>query len=166
MELDLTIQTYILLFITGLCAGFVDSIAGGGGLIALPVLFSIGLPPEIALGTNKLQGSFGTLSASYNYIKKGVVKIDESLIGVLFTLIGAVIGAWTIQQMAAGFIQDLVPLLLVFVFVYTLFSRDLGYGTAKPVMKQQVFFFCLAWAWVFMMVFLVLERVHSGQRLY
>ena len=68
MVIDLTIQTYVLLFITGLCSGFVDSIAGGGGLIALPVLFSVGLPPDIALGTNKLQGSFGTLSASYNYI--------------------------------------------------------------------------------------------------
>ena len=57
MVIDLTIQTYVLLFITGLCAGFVDSIAGGGGLIALPVLFSVGLPPDIALGTNKLQTS-------------------------------------------------------------------------------------------------------------
>ena len=84
MPVDLSFQTYVLLFATGLCAGFVDSIAGGGGLIALPVLFSVGLPPQAALGTNKLQGSFGTFSASYNYIKKGVVKIDENLSGVFF----------------------------------------------------------------------------------
>lgn len=138
---DLTIQTYILLFLTGLCSGFVDSIAGGGGLIALPILFSIGLPPEIALGTNKLQGSFGTLSASYNYIKKGVVKFNESLYGILFTLIGSMLGAWTIQQMDAGFIQELVPVLLLFVFIYTLFSKDLGYGSATARMPQQLFFF-------------------------
>jgi len=141
MMQDLTIQTYILLFLTGLCSGFVDSIAGGGGLIALPVLFSIGLPPEIALGTNKLQGSFGTLTASYNYINKGVVKFNESLSGILFTLIGAMLGAWTIQQMAAGFIKELVPILLLFVFVYTLFSKNLGHESASPKMPQLLFFF-------------------------
>lgn len=138
---DLTIQTYILLFLTGLCSGFVDSIAGGGGLIALPILFSIGLPPDIALGTNKLQGSFGTLSASYNYIKKGVVKFNESLYGIVFTFIGAMLGAWTIQQMEAGFIQELVPVLLLFVFLYTLFSKNLGYGSASARMPQHLFFF-------------------------
>src|SRR6266567_3834755 len=49
-----------LLFGTGLVAGFVDSIAGGGGLITLPVLLSLGLEPKDALGTNKLQASFGS----------------------------------------------------------------------------------------------------------
>jgi hypothetical protein len=137
---ELTFQIYLLLFITGLCSGFVDSIAGGGGLIALPVLFSIGLPPDMALGTNKLQGSFGTLSASYNYIRKGVVKVDESLAGILFTLIGACLGAFTIQQMAAGFIEQLVPGLLVCVFLYTLFSKDLGYGSASPKIPQHLFY--------------------------
>ncbi len=92
MPMDLNLPTYLLLFVTGLCAGFVDSIAGGGGLIALPVLFSVGLPPQMALGTNKLQGSFGTLAASYNYIRKGVVKFNENVSGILFTLIGAALG--------------------------------------------------------------------------
>ena len=140
MAIDLTIQTFVLLFITGLCSGFVDSIAGGGGLIALPVLFSIGIPPDIALGTNKLQGSFGTLSASYNYIKKGVVKINESLIGILFTLIGAILGAVTIQHMDAGFIKGLIPILLLFVFIYTLFSKNLGQGSSNPKIPQHLFF--------------------------
>lgn len=140
MVIDLTIQTYVLLFITGLCSGFVDSIAGGGGLIALPVLFSVGLPPDIALGTNKLQGSFGTLSASYNYIKKGVVKLDESLTGILFTLFGAILGAVTIQHMEAEFIKGLIPILLFFVFIYTLFSKDLGHGSSNPKMSQRLFF--------------------------
>lgn len=141
MELELTTQTYFLLFLTGLCAGFVDSIAGGGGLIALPVLFSVGLPPEIALGTNKLQGSFGTFSASYNYIKKGVVKLNESLFGIMFTFIGAILGAWTVQQIAAGFIELLIPVLLIFVFIYTLVAKDLGHGSATPKMPQHLFFF-------------------------
>jgi uncharacterized membrane protein YfcA len=140
MVSNLTIETYVLLFFTGLCAGFVDSIAGGGGLISLPVLFSVGLGPEIALGTNKLQGSFGTLSSSYNYIKKGVVKFDESLRGILYTLIGAILGAWTIQQIEASFIEQMVPVLLIVVFIYTLVSKDLGVGSARPRMSRHLFF--------------------------
>ncbi|MCP4023822.1 MAG: TSUP family transporter [Desulfobacteraceae bacterium] len=137
---DLGVQSFILLFFTGLCAGFVDSIAGGGGLIALPVLFSIGLPPQIALGTNKLQGSFGTLSASYNYIKKGAVKFDESVSGMVYTLIGAILGAWAVQQIAAGFLKQLVPVLLLIVFFYTLFSKNLGNETTKAKMPHHLFY--------------------------
>jgi len=109
-------------------------------LIALPVLFSVGLPPDIALGTNKLQGSFGTLSASYNYIKKGVVKFNESLSGILYTLIGAILGAVTIQHMEAGFIKELIPVLLLFVFIYTLFSKNLGHVSTNPRIPQRLFF--------------------------
>jgi len=140
MIAELTTTTYLILFVTGLVAGFVDSIAGGGGLIALPVLFSVGLPPQIALGTNKLQGSFGTLSASYNYIRKGVVKLDENISGIIFTLIGAILGAWAIQQMQAGFIERLVPVLLLFVFFYTLFTKDLGQVSQAPKIPRQLFY--------------------------
>jgi uncharacterized membrane protein YfcA len=140
MTIELSLQAYALLFATGLCAGFVDSIAGGGGLIALPVLFSIGLPPQTALGTNKLQGSFGTLSASYNYIKKGVVQFNESVSGIIFTLIGAALGAWAIQMMKAGFIERLIPVLLLFVFFYTLFTRNLDQGSGNPRMPTLLFY--------------------------
>lgn len=138
---ELTVQTYCLLFLTGTCAGFVDSIAGGGGLIALPVLFSIGLSPQMALGTNKLQGSFGTFSASYNYIKKGVIRLDECLWGILYTFIGAAAGSWSIQQMSAGSIEKLIPVLLGFVFVYTLFSKNLDQGSGQARMPRHLFFF-------------------------
>jgi uncharacterized membrane protein YfcA len=140
MPMDLNAPTYLLLFATGLCAGFVDSIAGGGGLIALPVLFSVGLPPQMALGTNKLQGSFGALAASYNYIRKGVVKFNENLSGVLFTLIGAALGAWAIQLMQAGFIERLIPGLLLIVFLYTLFMKNLDVGTGNPRMPNLLFY--------------------------
>lgn len=141
MEIELSFLVYFMLFLTGTCAGFVDSIAGGGGLIALPVLFSIGLPPDIALGTNKLQGSFGTFSASYNYIKKGVVKINESISGILYTLIGAATGAWVVQIISAQFIKDLIPVLLLIVFFYTLFSRNLGVHTSSPKLPDHLFYF-------------------------
>ena len=138
--IELSPQLVLLLFGTGFSAGFVDSIAGGGGLIALPVLLSTGISPQMALGTNKLQGSFGTLSATYNYIKKGEVKLNEAWTGALFTLVGAMTGAWAIQHMDAGFLNQIIPFLLVAVFLYTLFSRNLGTGATRPKLPRNLFF--------------------------
>ncbi len=140
MDFDLSLLSFILLFFTGLLAGFVDSIAGGGGLISLPVLLSVGLSPQLALGTNKLQGSFGTLAATINFIKKGKVRLSDNMVGIGFTLIGAVIGAWSIQQIEAGFIRHIIPMMLLFVFFYTLFSRDLGSRPGTPKMGEHLFF--------------------------
>tara|TARA_B100000614_G_scaffold182040_1_gene162769 strand:+ start:541 stop:1299 length:759 start_codon:yes stop_codon:yes gene_type:complete len=138
--MDLSSFTLFLLFITGLAAGFVDSIAGGGGLIALPVLLSVGLPPQLALGTNKLQGSFGTLSATINFIRKGKASLRENLNGVAFTFLGAVLGAWAVQQIEAGFIRHLIPVMLFLVFVYTLMAKDLGTIQRQAKMGRNAFF--------------------------
>jgi len=140
MDFTLSVFSLILLFLTGLVAGFVDSIAGGGGLISLPVLLSVGIPPQLALGTNKLQGSFGTLSAAITFIRKGTVRLDENVHGIIFTFLGAVLGAWSIQQIDAGFIQHIIPVLLLFVFFYTLFARDLGTRPGQPKMAENLFF--------------------------
>ncbi len=136
----LTAGTFTLLFATGLVAGFVDSIAGGGGLITLPALLAVGLPPQLALGTNKLQGSFGTLSASYNYIKKGEVSLKACRTGVVFTFIGAVTGSWAVQVIAPDFLKHIIPVLLLLVLLYTLFSPRLGYEDQPEKISQGLFF--------------------------
>lgn len=138
--MDLSLLTLLLLFAAGLTAGFVDSIAGGGGLISLPVLLSVGLPPQVALGTNKLQGSFGTLSATINFIRKGKASLRDNLNGVVCTFIGAVTGAWAVQQIDAGFIRHLIPFMLFFVFVYTLMAKDLGTVQRQARIGHNAFF--------------------------
>lgn len=137
---DVTIEIFLILFLGGFSAGFVDSIAGGGGLISLPLLLFVGLPPQLALGTNKLQGTFGTLSSSYNYIRNKKVDLRSSLAGIVFTFIGAAIGAWLIQQLDPGFIKHIIPILLLVVFVYTLMSRDLGVKHRDAFMSKGWFF--------------------------
>ena len=76
-EYGLAPEILLLLFCTGLIAGMVDAIAGGGGLITLPVLLAAGLGPTEALATNKLQGSFGTLSSSLYFIRRKMVNPRE-----------------------------------------------------------------------------------------
>jgi uncharacterized membrane protein YfcA len=136
----MTSEILAVLFFGGLLAGFVDSIAGGGGLISLPVLLSVGLPPSLALGTNKFQGSFGTLSASYNYIRKGKADLRKSWVGIAFTLTGAVLGAGLIQHLDPSFLKNIIPIMLVVVFVYTLLNKQLGFKRQNAVMSQKGFF--------------------------
>ncbi len=131
--MELSLISLGILFVTGICAGFVDAIAGGGGLIALPALLAVGLPPAVALGTNKLQGSFGTLSAAANFISKGLVDIRQCRTGIIFTFFGAVLGAMIIQRMDSGFIRHLIPALLLAVFFYTLLSKT--WGCSRPRLK-------------------------------
>jgi hypothetical protein len=138
--MEMTRSSYLILFFSGLLAGFVDAIAGGGGLISLPALLSVGLPPQLALGTNKFQGSFGTLSAAANFIRKGKVNLSDNVPGIAFTFIGAATGAWAIQQIHADFIKHLVPFMLLFVFFYTLMAKNLGVVQAKARMQKNVFF--------------------------
>jgi uncharacterized membrane protein YfcA len=138
--LHLSAEVFALLFAVGLFAGFVDSIAGGGGLISLPVLLTIGLPPQLALGTNKLQGSFGAFSAALNYMRKGRTPLRELMPGVFFTFFGALLGAWAIQQLNPSFLNRLIPILLLVVFVYTLMSRRLGFERREALLPARLFY--------------------------
>ncbi|MEJ2041402.1 MAG: TSUP family transporter [Desulfosarcinaceae bacterium] len=134
------LETYLLLTVTGLVAGFVDSIAGGGGLISLPVLLSVGLPPQVALGTNKLQGSFGTLSAVVNYMNKGKTPFRDIRLGVPFTLLGAATGAWAIQRLNPALLNRLIPILLFAVLIYTFFAKTLGYEKREALLPRGLFY--------------------------
>jgi len=64
VELTLDLSTLLLLGGSALLAGFIDAIAGGGGMLVMPALLSTGMPPHLVVGTNKLVGTFGTFSAS------------------------------------------------------------------------------------------------------
>ncbi len=131
---------YIIFFITGVFAGFIDSIAGGGGIITVPVLLSAGIPPHLALATNKLQSSFGSFTASLNYIHKGLADIKEVWLGVLFTFLGASLGANAILLMEADFLNKLIPTMLVIIFFYTLFSPKLGEVDRHHKLKPALFY--------------------------
>src|SRR3954464_11834788 len=96
---------YPILFLTGLSAGFVDSIAGGGGLITVPVLLSLGLPPRDALGTNKLQASFGSGSASWHYAQAGTVALADCRFGFVVSAASAFAGAWLVRQLDPGVLR-------------------------------------------------------------
>lgn len=140
MESELALWVYALLFGVAVFAGFIDAVAGGGGLIALPALLAVGLPEHLALGTNKLQGCFGTLSATFNFARKGYVEWRKIAIGIFFTLLGAILGTLSVLAIDPSFLRFLIPVLLVGIFIYTLFSSNFKTQAKKALMKENAFY--------------------------
>ena len=129
-----------ILFLTGAVAGLIDSIAGGGGLITIPVLLGLGLPPQYALGTNKLQATFGSASAAFHFLRAGAIDIRDAFRGVVCTAIGAALGAYTVQQMDPGFLKKFIPFLLLVILIYTIFSPKLGAEEVRPRLTKGIFY--------------------------
>jgi uncharacterized membrane protein YfcA len=138
--MDLTLTTYVLLWLTAFFAGFIDSIAGGGGIITIPVFLALGFKPHMALGTNKLQASFGSLTASIHYARSGLVDVKQTIEGVIFTAIGAVLGTYSVQLIDSAFLTHIILPMLGIVFVYMLLSPDLGHMDKKPRVKTVPFY--------------------------
>ena len=131
---------YPLLFITGLAAGFVDSIAGGGGLITIPVLLNLGMPPQEALGTNKLQATFGSASATWHYGQAGLIDFRACATGILFTAIGAGLGTWLLTRVHPDLLQQIIPWLLVSVAGYLLLQPKIGEADLHPRLGAKCFY--------------------------
>ncbi|WP_456412211.1 TSUP family transporter [Thiolapillus sp.] len=119
-----SITTELLFFLMAVAAvaGLVDAIAGGGGLLTLPALLWAGLPPVQALATNKLQGSFGTLSASIHYVRKTDILQHKLWPLVGATFLGAASGTLMVQYLPDELLREVIPLLLVLFSLYFLFS--------------------------------------------
>jgi uncharacterized protein len=134
-----SIWLYPALFATGLVAGLIDSIAGGGGLITLPVLLGLRVPPKIALGTNKFQSTFGSFTASFYYIRHKVVELRQLKLGIIATFIGAAVGAWAVQQIDSNVLNYIIPVLLLIIAVYTFFTPKLGEIDQHPRLSGTIF---------------------------
>ncbi len=115
-------ETAVILMGVSLVAGFIDAIAGGGGLLTIPALLAAGLPTASALATNKLQSPFGSFSASLNFIRKGYVSLGEMWPAIACTFAGAALGAILVQSLDPGFLRSLIPFLLIASAAYFIFS--------------------------------------------
>lgn len=131
---------YLTLFVTGAAAGFVDSIAGGGGLMTIPVLFNVmpGSAQDI-LGTNKLQATFGSGSAAWHYRAAGLVDLKDCWAGIVWTACGALAGTLLVQNLSTELLRLVIPWLLVAIALYALLQPKLGDADVHPRMGKGVF---------------------------
>lgn len=117
-----------LIFLCTACffAAFVDSISGGGGIISLPAFLLAGIPPHLALGTNKFTSCCSTFSSSVKFAQSN--KVDFKVLKYLipFSFIGAILGVTTVLSIKASYLNTIVLILLVLVGIYSFFSKTVG----------------------------------------
>ncbi|MCX6875576.1 MAG: TSUP family transporter [Verrucomicrobia bacterium] len=122
-----------MLLVAGFCGGFIDAIAGGGGLITVPALLAVGLPPQVALGTNKLQSACGTGLALWHYAKAGLARTPWLRLAVLLSFVASMGGAYAVSVLDRELLRLIIPWMLAAVAIYTACNRRFGLhpGTAK-----------------------------------
>jgi uncharacterized membrane protein YfcA len=125
---------FVMLGCAAFLAGLVDAVVGGGGLIQIPVLFSLFSQevPATLLGTSKLAGIFGTGAAAVNYARKVRVAWSAAAPAAAAAFMLSFAGAWTVTRVPADFVRTLLPVILVAVAVYTFRKKDFG-STHAPV---------------------------------
>jgi len=141
--MELTFALLLLFFAIALIAGWIDTLAGGGGLITLPALLLAGVPPVNALATNKSQSVFGTFTATLTLFLKGHLRGRALLLPVAAAGCGAALGAWLVQRIDTGWLSWVIPLLLLCVALYVWFTPNLGANETRA--RQTESQWALSW---------------------
>lgn len=113
-----------LLTLASFVAGFIDAIAGGAGLILVPSFMLCGMPPQLALGQEKLVSTIGTITAIRNYAKDNKVMWRLVPVGILLALLGAYIGAKAVLYLDEAMVAKIVLTLLPIGLIFTLFKKQ------------------------------------------
>lgn len=126
---------YAFAFLIGAAflAGYMDAIAGGGGMVTIPALLLAGVDPLTALGTNKAQGIFGTASSSYAFLRKGHVQLRPLLPAMALVFAGSLVGAIAVQAVPVHLLTGALPFVLIAIAVY--FALKPGIGDVDRVRR-------------------------------
>ncbi|MFG0381604.1 TSUP family transporter [Pseudomonas sp. zbq_18] len=122
-ELGMDPGIVLVLALVAFTAGFIDAIAGGGGLLTIPALLTAGLPPHLVLGTNKLCATFGSATASYTFYRRKLFNPREWRNALLATAIGACIGAVIAHWLPASWLNQMLPAVIFGCGLYLLFGK-------------------------------------------
>jgi uncharacterized protein len=140
MSFDVAVWMYPVLFAGAFLAGWIDAIAGGGGMVTVPLLLAIGVPPPMVLGTNKFQAMFGSFTAARHYVRSDVVDTRDALPGIAWTFIGSAAGTLAVQQIDPAVLNVIIPFLLLAIAVMMLVSPDLGGSAHRARMTRAAFY--------------------------
>ena len=123
LELSLDIYVIITLCAVSFFAGLIDAIVGGGGMLTVPTLLASGLPPHVALGTNKLAATFGSFTASFAFYRQNLFNPRFWRLALVFTAIGSVLGTIAVHFINVDLLEKYLPVLIMITALYTLFSK-------------------------------------------
>ena len=123
--MDLAVYSFEILtflFVIAIIAGFIDTLVGGGGLLAVPALLLSGIPPIYVLGTNKFQGSMGTGIATFLLFRKKKLNWETIKYLMLASFIGSIIGGVIVQFIDTELLSFVIPIVLVVIAIYFIIS--------------------------------------------
>ncbi|MCB5174917.1 TSUP family transporter [Microvirga lenta] len=120
-------------------AGFVDAIAGGGGLLTVPALLLAGLDPAQAIATNKVQGVVGAASATYTFGRKGLIDWRSAWRFALVSFASGVAGALCVRFLPRPVLEALIPALLIVIAFYFALSPKIKDADAQARMSALAF---------------------------
>ena len=126
------LQLYLIVCPLIFLGGFVDSVAGGGGLITLPAYLMAGLPTHMAMGTNKVVNAIGTGTAALRYLKGGRVQLRVALVAAVTALVGSVIGTRVALLIPEDILKILMLVALPVVAVVLTVKKDFGREGSTP----------------------------------
>lgn len=131
-------------------AGFVDSIAGGGGLISLPAYLLAGVPPHMALGTNKFSSTCGTSISTIRFAMNGFIKVRLAVVCIIFAFIGSSIGSRLALLLSEKMVGHLMIVILPLVAFYVLRNKKLSQAPEliEPEPDERTPYICAAAALV------------------
>jgi uncharacterized protein len=136
---EFTPEIVALLGLAAFVAGFIDAIAGGGGLITVPAVLLAGATPIETLGTNKMQSVFGSGSATFAYAKAGHVDLKSQLPMAAMSFGGAIVGSVAAGLLPQDVFRDVLPVVLVAIAVYFLLKPNLSDADSIERLKPAVF---------------------------
>ncbi len=140
LELGMDPGVLLILALVAFTAGFVDAIAGGGGLLTIPALLTAGLSPHLVLGTNKLCATFGSVTASYTFYRRKLFHPWQWRNALLATAIGACIGAIIAHWLPVVWLNQMLPAVVFGCSLYLLFGKtpeNIGSQEAVIVQARQ-----------------------------
>lgn len=124
--MDITWSQFLIICPLVFLAGFVDAVAGGGGLISLPAYFMGGLPVHYVLGTNKLSSSMGTAITTWKFARRGWIEWRPAAGGAACALAGSSIGAHAALYMDPAYFKIIILIVLPLTAAYVMTKKSIG----------------------------------------
>jgi uncharacterized membrane protein YfcA len=138
--MDLPLITFVVLTVISIFGGFLNAISGGAGMIIVPLMLVLGIPPINAIAVNKFQNTLGSTTAAYQYLRKGFLDVRSNWPLLVYALIGSCIGVGILQWFSkAGILEKIIPYVLIFIGLYFAFAPKTSSSTSEPKMSKTQF---------------------------
>ena len=128
---------YLILFLAGFVSGAINTVAGGGSLLTLPILIFMGLPPSVANGTNRIQLIFAQFFAVYGYKSKGLFDYKLSIWLAFSAILGSIIGARIAVEVPEEFFKKILSIIMILVMINIFFKKNKKVDEKITSLKKQ-----------------------------